>query len=242
MESERQDGGVIWLRKERGTRGPRPAYTRKEIVAAAIKIADADGIDAVTMRRVADSIGAGTMSLYRYVDKKHDILELMYDAVQAELHLPELPTGDWRAELHEVAQRTRELSLRHPWLVTVGGTGWTYGPNVLRYLEYVLTSLDKAGMSMSLMLECVKLINNFVEAFVVEEMREKSLGERTGLTEQQRWESQEPYIRQIIDSGEYPMFARAISEGDYVEADVRFRRGLDLVLDGIAVALERENG
>jgi AcrR family transcriptional regulator len=106
---------VIWARPERAGRGPKPAYSRADIADAAVRIADAEGLDAVSMRRVAAELGCGTMSLYNYVPRKEDLYELMVDAVSGEHELWE-PSGDWRADMVRAAHGTRGLMRRHPWL------------------------------------------------------------------------------------------------------------------------------
>src|SRR3954447_12157997 len=129
---------VIWARPERTGRGPRPAYTRADIAAAAVKVADEGGLDAVSMRHVAAELGCGTMSLYNYVPRKEDLYELMVDAVSGEHELWE-PSGDWRADMLRVAHQTRALMHRHPWLPRLMSPAYGFSPNVLRYLEHCLT-------------------------------------------------------------------------------------------------------
>src|SRR5882757_11529334 len=107
---------VIWARPERAGRGPRPAHSRADIAAAAVRIADAEGLDGVSMRHVAAELGCGTMSLYNYVPRKEDLYELMVDAFSGEYDLPEQPSGDWRANMLMVAVQARALIHRHPWL------------------------------------------------------------------------------------------------------------------------------
>jgi AcrR family transcriptional regulator len=106
---------LIWLRPERTGRGPRPAHSRDSIAAAAIVIADAEGLDAVSMRRVAAALGAGTMSLYNYVPKKEHLLDLMLDAASGEYRLPPEPSGDVRADLARLAHEQLAIFRRHPW-------------------------------------------------------------------------------------------------------------------------------
>src|SRR3954464_9024332 len=107
---------VIWARPERTGRGPKPAFTRADIAAAAVRIADAGGLEAVSMRHVAGELGCGTMSLYNYVPRKEDLYELMADAVAGEYDLPESPSGDWRADMVALAHRSRAMMRRHPWM------------------------------------------------------------------------------------------------------------------------------
>jgi AcrR family transcriptional regulator len=106
---------VIRARPERAGRGPRPDHTRARL-AAAVRIADAEGLDGVSTRRVAAGIGCGTMSLHGYVPRKEELHELMADAVVAAYALPEAPSGEWRAGLKELCRQGRAVMLRHPWL------------------------------------------------------------------------------------------------------------------------------
>src|SRR5262245_62033753 len=118
------------MRPSRNRRGPDPTYSREQITAAAITIADADGLDAISMRRLAREVDAGVMSLYRYFDSKDDLFELMSDAVQGETPVPDLPSGDWRADLTAIAQAQRAAVHRHPWLVSLTGRP-SFGPNTV---------------------------------------------------------------------------------------------------------------
>src|ERR1700683_3673998 len=110
---------VVWMLPDRPGRGPKPTHSREQITAAAIRIADAEGLDAVTMRRVAAEVGSGTMTLYRYVPTKDHLLDLMIDATEGEVVFPDAPAGDWRAGLRAVAWMQRDRLLRHPWLASL---------------------------------------------------------------------------------------------------------------------------
>src|SRR6266700_1877830 len=146
------DYEVIWMRPERPARGPAPAYSRDQITAAAIKIADADGLDALSMRRVARELGAGTMSLYRYVRNKDDLLELMVDAVLGET-IPEdfARTGDWRADLRALARLMRAGMTCHPWILARPDP-LSFGPNTFRVSETILSCVDGIGLSIDQMM------------------------------------------------------------------------------------------
>ena len=117
---------VIWLRRERAGTGRPPLRSREEITAAAIGIADREGLDAVSMRRVAADLGTGAASLYRYLDTRDDLLDLMADAVASEYGLPE-PCGDWLADLIEVARQARSIMLRRTWVPDLIITGAASG-------------------------------------------------------------------------------------------------------------------
>jgi AcrR family transcriptional regulator len=100
----------------RRRRGPAPRHTRQEVVRAAVAIADAEGLDAVTIRAVSGRLGTGVMSLYNYVPDKQTLVYDMVEEVSGELDLPE-PSGDWRADMHLLARRQREVVRRHPWMI-----------------------------------------------------------------------------------------------------------------------------
>src|SRR6266536_2361094 len=136
---------IIWVRPEVTGRGRRPTYTRSQIARAAIDIADAEGIEAVSMRRVAAAIGAGTMTLYRYVRNKDELYALMADEVA-----PGPPAGappaDWRTALRGMAFDIRRVVRRHPWYPELSAGVGMPGPNGIRGLEYALAGIDGLGL------------------------------------------------------------------------------------------------
>lgn len=160
---------VIWSRPQRAGRGPRPAHSRESIAAEAVRIADEEGIEAVSMRRVAAGIGAGTMSLYNYVPRKEDLYELMVDAVSGEYEFTP-PTGDWRADLLALARQTRALMHRHAWLPRLLSPVYGFGPNALHYLEYSLDCLAPLDVPDTEKLELVAAINGTVATYVAGEL------------------------------------------------------------------------
>lgn len=232
----------IWMRPERPDRapGPRPAYSRDQITETAIKIADAEGLEAASMRRIAADIGARTaMSLYRYIPKREDLIELMVDAVTGELDLPDRPTGGWRADLALLAHRKRTLGLRHPWLATLLEGHPVWGPNSLRRIEFTLATLYGFGLSMDEILSLTGLVNGYVQSFVRAEVGWAEEARRTGVDMRQWMDDIGPYVAKIFATGRYPMFAQLIQETrtPHMEPDARFQYGLDRVLDSIAASL-----
>jgi AcrR family transcriptional regulator len=230
----------IWMRPARNSRGPDPGYSRERITAAAITIADAEGLEAISMRRVARELGAGAMSLYRYIGSKDDLIELMIDETAGELPVPE-PTGDWRRDLTAVAEQQRASLLRHPWLATIGGGRPTFGPNTLRSFEHALRCVDGLGLSIDRMLTIVLAVGGFVRGFVQGQVAEAEAQRRTKLTEQQWREIQGPYLQQIMDSGEFPLFTKVIIDAElpHMDPERQFRTGLNDLLDGISAQLDR---
>ena len=235
------DYEVVWLRPRRAARGPRPAHSRDEIAAAAIRIADAEGIEAVSMRRVAAQLGTGTTSLYRYVARKQDLLDLMVDAVFGEAAPPDRPSGDWRAGLRESAHRGRAVILRHPWMALLTSGRATLGPNALRAAEYALGVIDGLGLDVDEMLVVLNTLEAFVRGYVVNELAEQESMRRSGLDHQSWMLAHAPYMREIMASGQYPLVSRVVIEAEAPHAADRaergFAQGLERLLDGFAAVL-----
>ncbi|MFE0463776.1 TetR/AcrR family transcriptional regulator [Kitasatospora sp. NPDC058965] len=219
---------LIWLRPERAGRGPRPAHSRDSIAAAAVSLADAEGLDAVTMRRIAAELGAGTMSLYNYVPKKEQLLDLMLDRVTGEYRLPAAPSGDWRADLRDLAKQQLAILRRHTWAVTVIRTRPSFGPASLRYTEYFLAALAGVDLPGSRKMEALAMLNGFVCQFVDWEQATRLAAENP-----QQWHRDlVAYLTTMAMSGEYPHLATALGTdgGTALDPDASFDRFLDRLL------------
>ncbi|MFD8816468.1 TetR/AcrR family transcriptional regulator [Streptomyces sp. NPDC059627] len=225
---------VIWARPERTGRGPKPAFTRADIAAVAVRIADEQGLDAVSMRHVAAGVGCGTMSLYNYVPRKEDLYELMVDAVSAEHELWE-PTGDWRADMMRVAEQTRELMHRHPWLPRLMSPVYGFSPHALRYVEHCLACLDPLDASYGTKLELIAMLNGVVTTYVRNEIDTAERVRNLPWSEAQESAVRGGYLGGQIASGAYPRMAAAFAEGSGpVDMEAVFRRMLERVLGGFA--------
>ncbi|MFD0904439.1 TetR/AcrR family transcriptional regulator [Actinomadura sediminis] len=228
----------IWMRPERQARGPRPAYSRAQITEAAIRIADAEGIEAATMRRIAAEIGAGAMSLYRYVPGRDDLVELMADRLMGEIDLEGVPSGDWRADLTRYADGVRAMWLRHPWIAAVHRSLPGFGPNQLRVIERVTGILDP-HVSIDENLSLMSILTGYVESAVREEISQAEEVRRSGLTPAEWMARSSPRVQRLVESGEYPMFTKIVLEArqPHLAAGDQFRYGLELVLDCVAAAI-----
>jgi len=222
---------VIWARPERTGRGPRPAYTRADIAAAAVKVADEGGLDAVSMRHVAAELGCGTMSLYNYVPRKEDLYELMVDAVSGEHELWE-PSGDWRADMRRIAQQRRALMHRPPWLTRLMSPVYGFSPNALRYLEHCLACLDPLDARYGMKMQLVGMLNGCVTSYVANEL---ATAERTRSLP---WSAEEEtavriaYLGSQVAGGAYPRMAAAFTEGPGpIDLDGAFELMLSRILD-----------
>jgi AcrR family transcriptional regulator len=209
-------------------RGPRPRYSREDVARAAVAIADSDGLDAVTFRAVAARLGTGVMSLYNYVADKQALVYEMTELVGAELVLPE-PTGDWRADMHVVAGRQRDIVHRHPWLITTLSHLQPIGPAALAFLEFGLAALEPTGLSVRDRLETIALVNGFAANMVRVELDGRAA------TDPQR-AGQFAMLPELLATGRYPRFAAAIAqdgEPETFDPAAHFDRLLDRILDGL---------
>jgi AcrR family transcriptional regulator len=195
-----EQAASIWLRPEHAGAGRPAQRSRAEITAAAVAIADADGLEAVSMRRVAAELGTGAASLYRYVETRDELLDLMSDAVSGEGTPPE-PGGDWLADLVAMGEQMRALLRRHPWLAGLAVTRPVLGPSGLAALEHFLTVLAAHPAGIEAKLEAFAMLNGITALFALHEA-----GGGTAL--QQR---NTAYLRHALTSGEHPGLAKLIS-------------------------------
>ncbi|MFI9613973.1 TetR/AcrR family transcriptional regulator C-terminal domain-containing protein [Streptomyces sp. NPDC052023] len=228
---------VIWARPERTGRGPRPAYSRADIAAAAVRIADAEGLDAVSMRRVAAELGCGTMSLYNYVPRKEDLYELMVDAVSGEHELWE-PAGDWRADMLRVARQTRSLMHRHTWLPRLMTPVHGFSPNALRYLEHCLACLEPLRAAYGTKFELIAMLNGVVTTYVANEFATAERSRSLPWSPEQENAVRSAYLGGRIATGDYPRLAAALAEDPGpIDLEAVFERALQRVLDGFQGAV-----
>ncbi|WP_338767311.1 TetR/AcrR family transcriptional regulator [Nocardia vulneris] len=231
MTHSQQPAALVWTKEQRAPSRRAPSVDR--IVRTAVEIADREGLDAVSMRRVAAALASGTASLYRYVAGRDDLLDLMIDAVHGAAPVPAL-TGDWRTDLRAVAEHTRATLIRHPWLGTELTGRPALGANSLRLHDLALTAAGSFTRDITLAAAIVDTVQAYVSGAVAQQLAEEKAQRRTGLTEDQWQQSVAPYIRGVLDSGDYPEFARRVREATDPDAAQRFTFGLDCVLDGIA--------
>jgi len=236
----------IQRHRERGTPPPRRdrGLSRAEIVRAAIAVADAEGPDAISMRRIARELGAGAMSLYWHVSSKEELLDLMVESIEAEIEVPE-PSGDWRADLGGFAHQTRAAMSRHLWAIDFIGSRPPSGPHDARNLERLLALLDEAADA-RLTMDIFGTVATYVLGAVMREAQEMRVQRDQaraveGLTEEEIRASRERYRAWFQASGRYPRIVRLMEAGvdpdDPGTRDERFQFGLDCVLDGIAARL-----
>ncbi|WP_328362528.1 TetR/AcrR family transcriptional regulator [Streptomyces sp. NBC_00457] len=230
---------LLWDTGRRPSRGPKPGLSVDQIVEAAVRIADADGLEALSMRRVAAELGTGTMSLYRYVPGKGELLDLMLDRVQKPSENPaDLGDGDWRSALEALGRATLDLYRRHPWLLQVNQTRPILGPSALDGMEKVLTLIRPMGLSDPELVSAIIMIDGYVVGAARTQLYQQEAERRTGLTDAEFWQAQVPTLEKVLASGRYPVMA-SLSEDTFGPDFDHFEFGLQRILDGLEVFVAR---
>jgi AcrR family transcriptional regulator len=225
--------GLIWARPER-PRTVRPVLSRERIVQVALELADTEGIDAISTRRIASALSVSAMALYGYIARKEDVFDLMIDAVYGEVPVPLLGPRDWPSQLQEIAVQKRAMMRRHPWFASLLGHRAVLGPNALKQTDYLLEIMCQPGFDMATCMSLLEMFNAYIVGFVLREMGEAEAQRRTGLSEQEWQQQMAPYVQaQILASGRYPHLARALVEAERA-SDEMFLFGLTRLLEGIA--------
>jgi AcrR family transcriptional regulator len=224
---------LLWGTKPAPTRGRKPGMTIDRIVATAVAVADADGLDALSMRRVADELGVGTMSLYRYLPGKAELYELMLDAVMGED--PMVPAGDgWRDSLAEVARRSLAGYRRHPWLLDASLSRGLVGPNQAAVLDRLLAALDGTGLTGGRKMAVIGLLIGYVQGRA-RRLADAARTER-GMSDGRFWAEFAPLLEPHLDR--FPTLA-AVWRDDELTWEDEFEFGLRRVLDGIEAYIDR---
>lgn len=212
---------------------PRLPLNRERVLHAAIDLADAGGIESLTMRRLGQELGVEAMSLYNHVANKDDILDGMIDLVYSEIDLPP-NRADWKTAIRRTAISAREALSRHRWAITLMETRTSPGPANLRHHDSVIRTFREAGFSIALAVHAFSALDSYVYGFALQELTlpfdtPGELAEAAG-----------SILRQF-PADEYPHLAETIVEhvtkAGYAFAD-EFEFGLDLILDGLERVLD----
>jgi AcrR family transcriptional regulator len=217
-----------------GRDASRQPLSRERVVRAAMALADAGGIDALTMRRLGDELGVEAMSLYKHVANKDDLIDGMTDAVFAEIELPSGAT-DWGTAMRERAVSVRAALSRHPWATPLMQSRTSPGPATMRHHDTVIGTLRTAGFSVALTAHAFSALDSYIYGFA---LQQRSLPFETG---EQTAELAEAILAQFPAEA-YPHLAELtvqhVLQPGYDYGD-EFEFGLDLVLDGLERARTR---
>ena len=228
----------IWAVAAPASRKPR--FTRAQLARTALEIADAEGLEALSMRRVAEALGAGTMTLYHYLRTKDDLLALVEDALMGETvdACEPLPKA-WRPAVSKLAAKTRATYLRHPWALRAH-TGLRVGPNALRHIEQSLQAVASLDLALGQKLEILSIVDDYVFGHCASVTRQRSQARFDRRTAKALSEAMNRYL----DEGSYPQLRAMIGDDDPADAlvknagfmteDHHFDIGLEALLDGLA--------
>jgi AcrR family transcriptional regulator len=225
--------GSIWTRPPRSARGPVPEHSAAEIARAAIGLADSHGLSAVTMRAVATAIGTAPASLYRYVNSRSEVLELMADQLAGEYALDEPNTGEPVTDLLVLAHQVLAVYRRHPWLLEIPPALGLPGPNALAYMEHILATLSGTTLSRYRKLE---LIGMFAQM--------EADQQRAGQDVAQWQELVASYLIEVAADGQHPHLAAVLGgppeDDDALAQEPIFDRALTRILTALLPA--RDSG
>ncbi len=222
------------------TREPRE-LTRAQVVRTALALVDREGLAGLSMRRIATELGVATMSLYRHVRSKDELVKLMVDAVFAVHAPPEPPPPGWRAQLDTVARLQWDIYRRHPWLAHVMSfVRPPLAPHAMAHTEWTMRAFDGLGLPVQTVFVAAVSLANFVRGTAVNFEPEAQAEQDTGLTEDQWMQTQEAEFRRVLGSGRFPVMTRAVTTpGFEFDLDEVFEFGLHRMLDGLASVIGR---
>jgi AcrR family transcriptional regulator len=241
---------LLWGRRQSGRRGPRRALSIDDIVEAALRLADAEGLDAVSMARLADELGFTTMSLYRYVTGKEELLQLMWNASAQGAEDLALAGDDWRSRLRYWALMQREMIDRHPWITQMPMAMPPLAPNSLRFVERGLEALDGTALADADKLRIIGLLSSYTlsEARMAYDAAREA--EQEQATAADSGEPAPPWnfealLRELVDELTYPRLhkiAWSAEIGDSrsgFDERAEFLFGVEAILDGVQALIDR---
>ena len=233
---------LLWGRQEPGRRGPKQRLSTDEVVAAAIALADAEGLAALSMRRVAEAVGVSPMSLYTYVPSKAELVDLMFDRALGAAADPDETVQGWRARMIFIARQRWILGERHPWFLDLALHRPPLGPNVLRKVEVMMTALDGMGLSLEERSLVADVLQNFIAGAQQSARDAREVERASGITDEQWLAMIRPDLEQHLDPDSFPALKR-LGEGrpgkarTSAERTASFEFGLARVLDGLEAYL-----
>ncbi|RZQ61724.1 TetR/AcrR family transcriptional regulator [Amycolatopsis suaedae] len=232
--------GAVGSAVERRPADPESALAEDGIVATAVTVADAEGLAAASMRRVAAELGVGTMSLYRHVSGKDELVVRMVDAVLAEKPRPDPGLVGWRARAEAAARRDWGIYRAHPWVVKVfTSTRLSMTEQEMTDIEWILAAFGEEGLDIGTTYQLALLVSSYVNGVGMLLAGDVEAERESGESMAQWREARVPLVIERAASGAYPWFAQFIEhEVELPPFDDIFEFGLQRVLDGITPMVE----
>jgi AcrR family transcriptional regulator len=233
----RRSIALLWGLHEPGRRGPKPKLSADEVVTAAIELADREGLAAVSMRRVAESLSLSPMALYTYAPSKAELVDLMLDRIWREAAVPDARLAGWREKLEFIARQQWEVGHRHSWVLATTHRP-SLGPHFVAHLEAAFRAVDSLGLDDLEMEMTVRLVVDYARGAVRSALEGREVEQRTGVTDAEWLAVAEPALQEVLDPEAFPVLIRvgaACTAGQELLFDRArgFEFGLQRVLDGI---------
>ncbi|WP_066899491.1 TetR/AcrR family transcriptional regulator C-terminal domain-containing protein [Mycolicibacterium houstonense] len=236
---------LLWREPGHGGRGrgPKQRTTVDAVVAAAIRIADADGLDALTMRAVALELGLTPMATYTYVPGKAELLDLMVDTVYRQMPRHDLTGKSWRKKVSAVAQENLAMFDSHPWLTYLPTTRPPLGPGMMAKYDHELSAFDALGLTDLEMDGALTYVLGFVNSVARIAIDTRRAAADSGQSDGQWWERVGPLLEQVLDGARFPLASRVgTAAGQTFDAAYSathaYEFGLARVLDGLAELID----
>jgi AcrR family transcriptional regulator len=235
---------LLWRTHEAPKRGPKPRLDLDQIVKVAIDVADAEGLATLSMRKVAEALGVGTMSLYTYVPGKSELLDLMLD--QAVAGPNEHGEGTWRERVERLVHENWWRYHRHPWLLEITMVRPVLGPNVIARYDHELAALDGIGLTDVEMDAVVSLLAGHVEGAARRALEAAHAERNTGQSDEEWWGARAPLLEKLLDPERFPTAVRVgAAAGEEHNAayapEHSFEFGLHRILDGVQTLVDRRS-
>ncbi|BAU83509.1 regulatory protein tetR [Streptomyces laurentii] len=228
-------------------RGPRRGLSIDAVVDSATALADAEGLDALTMRRVAKELGVVPMTLYTYVPGKAELLDLMLDAAYARMPRTDTAGQPWRRRVTAVAEENTALFARHPWAAAVSTTRPPLGPGQMAKYEHELSALDGLGLGDVEMDDCLTHLLTFVQACARAAADTRAAQQDSAMNDGQWWELNAPLLARVLDEKAYPTAVRVGAAAGAAHDSAHdpahaYTFGLRRVLDAFAALIDGADG
>ncbi|ATL71012.1 TetR/AcrR family transcriptional regulator [Nocardia terpenica] len=253
MRGERSGAGdpartleLLWREPGRASgRGPKQRSSIDEVVAAAVEIADTDGLAALTMRAVAAKLGLTPMATYTYVPGKAELLDLMLDVVYAQMPRADLDGMPWQERVSTIAAENRAMLMRHPWVAYLPTTRPPLGPGVAAKYDHELRAFGGLGLDDVTMDAALTHVLGFVVSVARIAIDTARAAADSGMSDAEWWSRTAPILERVFDTTRYPLAARVGAAAGQAHdsaysADHAWTFGLTRLLDGLAVLIDED--
>ncbi|GAA2908184.1 TetR/AcrR family transcriptional regulator C-terminal domain-containing protein [Streptosporangium fragile] len=234
-----QSFSSVWTREPRTAKSP--TLSRGQIVRAAVELLDAEGLEALSMRRLGARLGSGATSIYWHVANKDEILELVLDEVYGELTVPDNGEATWREAAFSFAYAMRQAIFRHPWVTRVIGTTPALGPNAISLTERMLNLFARAGFQGLDRDYAVSTITSYVTGVTTPELSWKAVAAKTGIDSSELNAALLPTLEKV--AADHPGLLAQYAEFNTLDTDtmraLNFDFGLTCIIDGLQARLDR---